>query len=233
MRLPALLILCLLAARLPASAWGVDVGLVGGIGVNGFWGAPAGLDPAKAALPVQVKAGSSLGLLGQAGFEVAVSRKRRWMLSLQPSWLGQSRVMREDLDLLGVPLQRKTTWEWQSFLLPLELSYAHPLHVAPKSVLMGRLGAGAWYAGTRGPHKTLSSGVGDPVVLPWNAPPDDWGPLLGLGLDWIELPRHSRRVSVELRAQRGTALLDEAAGAGLPGWGLEFLFAVPLYAWGI
>lgn len=71
--------------------------------------------------------------------------------------------------------------------------------------------------------------MGSPLERPWAGPPDDWGPLVALGVDWLSLPKGKRSVGFEVRADRGTAPQDPAAGAGLPVWGLQGVLVLPVW----
>src|SRR5688572_13260319 len=97
-----------------AGPWGLDVGLLAGVGPSRFAGEPAGLDPSTFFFPPEVKASGGTGLLGSAGVDVSLHYKRRWTLSLQPQWQGRGLAMDESLDLLGTVVKRKTVWEWQA-----------------------------------------------------------------------------------------------------------------------
>lgn len=226
----ALGLILLLAVRAQAGPWGLDVGLLAGVGPGGFAGQPAGQDPATLFLPPKVTAGAPLGLLGSAGLDLSLHHKRRWTLSLQPQWRGQALAMDERLDFGGgTVLERKTLWEWQSVAFPLSLHHGRGLWRGRDRALVGRVGAGAWWAGVQGRRKRLDSGVGEALARPWAGPPDDWGPLLAAGLDWLSLPSGRRSAGLELRWERGFAPQDPGAGAGLPAWGLQALLVVPLW----
>jgi hypothetical protein len=223
-------LLLMLATTAQAGTWALDVGLAGGIGLSRFAGEPAGQDPATFFFAPRVQAQGGSALQGQIGLDLSLSRKRRYSVSLQPSWAGQSLVLDERFDFgAGTTLKRQSAWEWQAFLLPLELAYSHPLWRDAKNAVLLRLGAGLWYAGVQGRRKTLRGESGDPLERPWAGPPDDWGPLAAVGLDWLSLPSGRRSATFELRLSRGQALQDPAAGAGLPVWGLQGVLAVPLW----
>ena len=234
MRCLAVLALFVLPLHAFAGAWGVDVGLVGGIGLSHLSALPSGVVAPPGSLfslfGPDVQSSGGLGLAGQAGFEVALHHKRRFMASLQCSWQGQNITLDQSI---GAPfdLANKTVWEWSGLLLPLELSYAFPLAARPGFVLMGRAGAGAWYQKSQSGSKQLSSGATNHLSQAWNGPPDDWGPLLGLGLDWVALPSGKRVCSFEVRATQGQALLDPIAGAGQAVWTLGAVLSVPVTMW--
>jgi hypothetical protein len=219
----------LLSARLSAGAWSLDVGLAAGVGGSAFTADPAGLDPSTFIGNPKVSAYSKAGLIGSAGLDLSLQRKRRWGLGLQVLWEGHSLVMDELLDFGSTTLDRQTVWEWQSLAVPLTLSYALPLWSGPKEAVLGRFGLGAFADFTMERHKTLSSGVGTPIERPWAGPAQDYGPLASIGLDWIARPSGKRVVSFELRGLRGTAAQDPAAGAGLPVWAIEGVLSVPIW----
>lgn len=224
-----ILALLFLAGTTHAGPWGLDVGLLAGVGPGGFVGQPAGLDPSTFFYPPKVTASAPLGLMGAVGADFSLHYKRRWTLSLQPQWQGRSLVMDETLDLLGTELKRQTLWEWSGVQFPLSLHYSHPVARGEGWALLARAGAGAWYASVQNRRKQLSSGVGSPLERSWAGPPDDWGPLLALGVDWLSLPSGKKAVGFELRFERGTALQDAAAGAGLPVWGVCGVLVVPVW----
>jgi len=226
-----LALLVALSATAHAGPWGLDVGLAAGIGMTRFSGEPSGADGAFSFLAPEVKASGGTGLAGQAGFELALHRKRRFMASLQVLWQGQSLGIDETLTFpSSTTLDRSLLWEWSGLLLPLELSYGIPLASAPTWALMGRAGVGAWYQKNQAWRKHLSSGASR-LERPWNGPPDDWGPLLGLGLDWLALPSGKRVCSFEVRAMQGTTLLDADGGADRSAWTLGAVLSVPVAMW--
>jgi hypothetical protein len=225
-----LLLLLLGTGRLRAGAWSLDVGLAAGIGASGFVGQPAGQDPSTFFSPPTVQASSSAGLLGSAGLDLSLQRKRRWGLNAQVLWEGHSLTMTEDLDFGGgTTLQRQTLWEWQDIAFPLSLSYAHPIWTRENGALLVHGALGVWWAQVQARHKSLSSGVGAALDRPWDGPSQDWGPLAALGLDWLSLPSGRRTVSFEVRATRGTAGQDPGAGADLPVWGLQGVLSIPIW----
>lgn len=228
MRALALLLL-LSAARLQAGAWSLDVGLAAGVGGSAFTADPAGLDPASFIGTPKVTAAGRAGLMGSAGLDLSLQRKRRWGLGLQVLWEGHTLVMDELLDFGSATLNRQTVWEWQSLAVPLSASYAHPLWTGEKEAVLGHLGLGAFGSFVMNRRKTLSSGVGTPLERPWAGPAQDFGPLVSVGLDWIARPSGRRVVSFEVRGTRGTAAQDPAAGAGLPVWAIEGVLSVPIW----
>lgn len=227
MRIWALLLM--LATTAHAGPWGLDVGLLAGVGPGGFVGQPAGLDPTTFFFPPKVTASAPLGLVGSVGADFSLHYKRRWTISLQPQWQGRSLVMDETLDLLGTELKRQTLWEWQSVHLPLSLHYSRPIARGEGWALLARGGAGLWWSSIQNRRKQLSSGTGTPLERPWAGPANDVGPMLALGLDWLNLPKGSKAVGFEVRFERGVALQDREAGAGLPVWAVQGVLVVPIW----
>lgn len=227
----------LLSAPLAASPWGLDLGVSGGVGLHRFAGEPGGLPPSTsssnlfAQFPPSVQGSGGTGLSGAIGPELSLNYKRRYSLSVQALWQLKQLTMDESLRFSdGTELQRRTQWGWASAAYPIQAAYAHPLWVAPKQAIFGRIGAGAWYEHVQDRKKTLHSGASD-LSLAWSGPPDDWGPLLSLGFDVLALPSGKRLGSVEFRATRGTALQDPQAGAGLPTWTLQLQVTVGVWMW--
>jgi hypothetical protein len=177
-----------------------------------------------------VQTSGGTGLAGQGGFELALNHKRRFMVSLQCAWMGGSMTVEQSI---GAPfdLQTKTVWEWSGVQLPLEISYGLPLSSGKGWALMGRAGLGAWYQKNQGWSKHLSAGATQNLAQAWDGPPDDWGPLAGLGLDWLALPTGKRVVSFEVRASQGRALLDPTSGLDQAVWTVGGVLSVPIKMW--
>lgn len=222
----ALAFFVLLASGLHAGAWSLDAGLAAGVGAAAFVGEPAG----SSLLGTAPSASGRAGLMGSAGLDLSLQRKRRLGLGLQVLWTGRTLTQDESFDFGGgTTVNRQTLWEWQSLMIPLSVSGALPLWSGPKEAVLGRLGLGAYADLAMARRKTLSSGVGTPIEKPWDGPAQDYGPLVSLGLDWIALPSGRRVVSFEVRGMRGTAAQDPAAGAGLPVWAIEGVLSVPIW----
>lgn len=234
---PLLALLVLLPCAAFAGAWGLDAGLVGGVGMARFNAAPSGSPPPAdptnlfSLYPPSVAASGGAGLAGEAGIELTLHRKRRFSASLQVLWRGESLGMDETLTFpSGTTLNRTTLWEWSGVAFPLELSYSHPLSAGQGWALLGRAGAGAWYQKNEAWSKHLSSGASN-LAQKWDGPPDDWGPLVGLGLDWLALPSGKRVCSFEVRATQGRAQVDPAAGGDQGVWTLGGVLSVPVHLW--
>jgi hypothetical protein len=225
----ALLFLVVLAlvAGLEASPWGLDLGPAFGFGFTRFAGEPAGRE--FLGYPPESAQGG-YGLLGSVGLAVDLHYRRRTYLGLQVLWQGQSvgQALRYDFGG-GTHLQQDTLWEWQSLALPLTLSRAWPVYRGAATVLAARAGLGLWYQAVLAPRRKHVQADASSLEQAWAGPPDDWGPLALLALDWVRLQDGRRQVSFELRGQRGQAPVDPGGGVELPVWSLEFKLVVPVW----
>jgi hypothetical protein len=230
----------LFAARCSeAGPWGLEIGPVAGIGVSRFSGDPSPLPPPGEAnnlfslYPPSATGSQGVGLAGSVGLGFTLTRKRRLYFGLELLDSGESLVFNEDLRFPdGTKLQRSTVWEWSGLRPTLTAAYAWPFQMAPGWALAPRLGGGLWYEGVSQRQKLIAADGGSPQAQPWpGAPPDDWGWIAIVGMDWLRLGtgQGPARVALDLRWRQGRALPDAAAGADKPVQVIDAVLTVPLW----
>jgi hypothetical protein len=226
-------------ARSQASPWGLEVGLLGGIGVARFAGEPTPLPPSAdptnlfAVYPPSATGAQGTGLAGSVGLSFVLTRKRRLYLGLELLQSGESLKFDEDLVFPdGTRLQRSTVWEWSGPRPTLTAAYAWPFQMGPSWGLAPRLGGGLWYEAVASRQKLIGADGGSPQAIDWaGAPPDDWGWIAILGLDWLRLGPGlgPSRIALDLRWREGRALPEPGAGADKPVRVIDAVLTVPLW----
>lgn len=235
------LLVCLIPQLASASPWGLEVGLVGSMGASRFAGEPTPLPPPVdptnlfAIFPPSATGAQGTGLAGSAGAAFNFTYKRKVYVDLELAASGQ--LLRFDESLTfpsGLNLKRATTWEWSSFRPLALVSYAYPIKMGEGWALAPRLGGGAWYETVTTRRKMIGVDGGTPVEVAWrSAPPDDWGWVASVGMDWLMLGQGKgpKRIGLECRWREGRALPEAAVGADKPIRVVEGVLTVPLGLW--
>ena len=238
-----ILLLSLLLAPLTlcASPWGLEVGLVGSMGASMFAGDPTPLPPPVdptnlfAIFPPSAKGSQGVGLAGSAGASFNFTYKRKLYLDLELAESGQ--LLRFDEELTfpsGTTIKRSTVWEWSSFRPLALISYAYPIKLGENWALAPRIGGGIWYETVNSRRKSIGVDGGSPNEVAWkSAPPDDWGWVASVGMDWLMLGpgKGPKRIGLECRWREGRALPEAAVGADKPVRVIEGVLTVPLALW--
>ena len=224
-----------------ASPWGLELGLVGGMGIARFAGEPTASPPPTdptnlfAIYPPSAKGSQDTGLAGSVGVSITFTRKRKLYASLELLSSGQNLKFDEDLTFpSGTERKRSTVWEWNGFRPTLIAAYAWPLKLGDDWGLAPRLGGGAWYEKVTSRFKEVSVDSGPAKELAWNgAPEDDWGWIAVVGLDWLRLGKgHGpARIGLDVRWREGHALPQPSAGADKPVRVIDAVLTVPVWLW--
>jgi hypothetical protein len=224
-----------------ASPWGLEVGLVGGIGITRFAGEPTPLpppvDPSNlfAIYPPSATGVQGTGLAGSVGASFSITRKRKLYGSLELLASGQNLKFDEELTFpSGTTLKRSTVWDWSSFRPTATLAYAWPIKVGAAWALAPRLGGGLWYEKVSARQKLIGVDGGPVQAFAWTgAPEDDWGWIAVVGMDWLRLGpgRGPARIGLDLRWREGRALPEPGVGADKPVRVIDAVLTVPVYLW--
>ena len=162
-------------------------------------------------------------------------RSRAWA-ALELVQDGQTLIFDEDLNYFGTEIKRHSAWVWSGFRPTLLAGYAWPIKMGAGWALAPRVGAGAWYETVTWRQKLMGYDNATPVAVDWNgAPPDDWGWIACVGMDWLRLGPGSgpSRIGLDLRWREGRSLPEPSAGADKPVRVIDAVLTVPVYLWAL
>jgi hypothetical protein len=231
----ALFLIMVAPSALGAAAWSVDLGLSAQVGATRFTQEPSPDRAGLYALGTQ-DGGGATGLAGAVGLASTLAHRSGLRLSAEALLDGSSQALDAIYHLPGLDIHRVITWERSGPRYDLLAGWAWPLFARGRLIFVPQVTAGAWYQQWTQWHKSAVVDGGAVQGLPWaDAPPDDAGWLLGLGLDMRD--RHPGawfpRACLDLRWRRGHALTDPAGGGDAAMQAFEAVLTVPviLKAW--
>ncbi len=222
----------------PASDWRLDYGLLASAGMGRFstdptsGAVPAGTNNLYALFPPSATGRGELGPVGGVGLQVMLRRKHRFFTSVELVADGVELNSSDTLTFLdGTVVNRRTSWDYSGLRTDLILGWAWPRRWDDEWTWSPHLAAGGWYEAITGRRKTISADNGPATEVRWtDAPPDDAGGLISVGLDWVRQEKGGwpSRVGIDLRWREGRTQPEPGYGGDRPLRAFEAVLSLPL-----